>query len=271
MAKSQRLRLSEVRALYRLLGECRDLGADVSAWRRHMLEGLCRLVAAQTGTGGEFRPARPGRPAEIVSFQDVGWPSPGAKARYVELISNPEWASIQLAVRRFEQVPSRRATRSRQQLIRDREWYRSVFFNEWVKPADLDDGLLSRYTLPGGLLVHQLALSRLLGDRKFGEHECRLVHLFHQELCPQLGRGLASGVEPSLSRLPRRLRQTLEALLEGDSEKQVALRLGISKATAHEYVVQLYRYFDVSSRGELLAYFLRRARGQPPRGGPVTP
>jgi DNA-binding CsgD family transcriptional regulator len=53
------------------------------------------------------------------------------------------------------------------------------------------------------------------------------------------------------------LRQTLDCLLEGDSEKQVAVRLGLSRLTVHQYVTSLYRHFGVSSRAELLARFIR--------------
>jgi DNA-binding NarL/FixJ family response regulator len=41
--------------------------------------------------------------------------------------------------------------------------------------------------------------------------------------------------------------------MEGDSEKQAALRLDISRNTVHDYVKQLHQRFGVSSRGELLA------------------
>jgi hypothetical protein len=47
MGRSNRLRLSDVRAAFRLVGECRDLGADSAAWRRHMSEGLRRLAGAR--------------------------------------------------------------------------------------------------------------------------------------------------------------------------------------------------------------------------------
>jgi DNA-binding CsgD family transcriptional regulator len=47
-------------------------------------------------------------------------------------------------------------------------------------------------------------------------------------------------------------------LLEGDSEKQVALRMGLSPTTVHQYVTMLYRRFGVQSRAELLARVLRR-------------
>ena len=53
MNKSRRLRLVDVRAAYRLIGECRDLGRDPACWLRHALNGLSRLLGARFGVGGE--------------------------------------------------------------------------------------------------------------------------------------------------------------------------------------------------------------------------
>jgi DNA-binding CsgD family transcriptional regulator len=58
--------------------------------------------------------------------------------------------------------------------------------------------------------------------------------------------------------LSPRLRQTLQSLLKGVSEKQVAQRLGLSQHTVHVYVKKLYRRYGVSSRGELLARWVAR-------------
>jgi DNA-binding NarL/FixJ family response regulator len=58
--------------------------------------------------------------------------------------------------------------------------------------------------------------------------------------------------------LSQRLEQTLRSLLDGDSEKQVAAKLGLSQHTVHVYVKALYKKFGVSSRGELLARLLKR-------------
>ena len=57
--------------------------------------------------------------------------------------------------------------------------------------------------------------------------------------------------------LSTRLRQTLQGLLAGEAEKQIAYRLNLSPHTVHVYVKGLYRHFGVSSRGELLARFVR--------------
>jgi len=59
-------------------------------------------------------------------------------------------------------------------------------------------------------------------------------------------------------RLSPRMEQTLLSLLGGDSEKQVAAKLGLSQHTVHVYVKQLYRKYGVSSRAELLARWLQK-------------
>jgi DNA-binding CsgD family transcriptional regulator len=63
---------------------------------------------------------------------------------------------------------------------------------------------------------------------------------------------------PSLPDLSPRQEQTLQLLLKGDSEKQVASKLELSKHTVHVYVKELYRRFEVSSRAELLAKHVKR-------------
>jgi DNA-binding CsgD family transcriptional regulator len=64
--------------------------------------------------------------------------------------------------------------------------------------------------------------------------------------------------DPRPDALPPRLRQALQFLLQGDSEKQVAGRLGVSQSTTHEYVTMLYRRFRVHSRAELMSYAMTR-------------
>jgi DNA-binding CsgD family transcriptional regulator len=77
--------------------------------------------------------------------------------------------------------------------------------------------------------------------------------LFHREVCRFLGTKLADMFGPTVTDLAPRLRQVLTFLLEGDGEKQVAARLGISRHTVHEHVKRLHRHFGVASRSELLS------------------
>ena len=94
--------------------------------------------------------------------------------------------------------------------------------------------------------------------RKLIAEFCRLVG-------EQVGRPAPRGVG-----LAPRLRQTLERLLAGDSEKQIAARLGVSPHTVHVYVKGLYRHYGVNSRGELLARFVRGGGGPEPARQPAA-
>jgi DNA-binding NarL/FixJ family response regulator len=88
----------------------------------------------------------------------------------------------------------------------------------------------------------------------------RLVAEFCKLIGSQVGGGDAkgNGNGPTAGiKLSPRVRQTLHGLLRGDQEKQIASAMGVSPHTVHVYVKQLYRKFEVSSRGELLARFVR--------------
>lgn len=66
------------------------------------------------------------------------------------------------------------------------------------------------------------------------------------------------GADPTRGlRLSPRVRQTLNRLLVGDSEKQVATALGVSIHTVHVYIKALYGALGVNSRAEMLAKFVR--------------
>jgi DNA-binding NarL/FixJ family response regulator len=98
-----------------------------------------------------------------------------------------------------------------------------------------------------------------LSEQNGSDEKRRLVAEFCRLLGPRQHRAAASALPLDIpSWLSPRLSQTLDGLLAGDSEKQIALKLSISPHTVHVYVKQLYKNFHVSSRGELLARFIAR-------------
>ncbi len=62
----------------------------------------------------------------------------------------------------------------------------------------------------------------------------------------KLSPALTTGLSP-------RKRDTLQLLLAGDSEKEVAIKLGLSQHTVHIHVKNLYKHLGVCSRAELMA------------------
>src|SRR5262245_21877588 len=256
MRKSDLLRVQDVRDAYRLIGDCRDLGREPALWQLRMLAGLCELVGAPVGTCGEGFWVRATRPIEPLSFFDVGF---DARGRELYMAYVREIGPRDLIFRALADVPGRVRTRTRTALVSDTVWYRSAEFNDYKKPGELDHSLVSVCQVSHQGAVAAIALARGLGERDFSPGEVRLLEFFHEELGRLVGRQLVSATEPSPDTLSPRLRQTLACLVEGDSEKQAASRLGLSPTTLHEYVTALYRRFGVRSRGELLAHVLRRS------------
>jgi len=256
MAKSDLLRVQDVRDAYRLIGECRDLGVHPALWFPRMLEGLCRLFGALTATGGEGWWVRPHRPIEPISaFQS------GLKGRDYELFMaymRANGTATDPIYRPLQHVPDRLITRTRRQVVSDAVWYRSGVFNENFRPAGIDHRLVSLGQVSDAGAIIGIDLDRPLGDQDFSAREQYLLHFFHDELGRLIGRSLVSATEPGPEKLSPRLRQTLACLLDGDSEKQVAARLSLSHATTHQYVTALYRRFGVHSRAQLLAHVMRR-------------
>ncbi len=87
---------------------------------------------------------------------------------------------------------------------------------------------------------------------------CRMLGAYLNGETPQPPNHLKAAGRQDVEQfdLAPRVRQTLEYLLAGDSEKQIAARMGVSPHTVHCYVKALYRSYEVSSRGELLARFV---------------
>ena len=261
MSKSQRLRLREVRNVFRLIGECRELGADPNGWWLHLLQGAARLTGAQVGVGGEIRITPDG--PQMLRPIDFGWAGERERASFLRYQAENCLASDHLFARFVERLRrAGRVTVRRDQLIPDSEWYRSVHFNEYVRVCGIDHNLVSLHAAsqvaPASLSL--INVYRSPGERAFDRRSLRLVHLLQRELCPRIGRQLASAREPSAADLAPRARETLQCLLDGDSAKQAASRLRISHETVNQYVKTIYRHFGVNSRGELLALWARRDR-----------
>jgi len=81
-------------------------------------------------------------------------------------------------------------------------------------------------------------------------HTLRGIKWFHRQLL--LNHGLLVGTTP-LSPAHRRL---LAQLLSGKPEKEIAGTLGLSHATTHKYVTDIYRSFNVTNRTALVTLWM---------------
>ena len=256
MNKSDRLRPSDIWWAFRLIGDCRDLGSDPRLWHTRMLEGLAIMFGVVHGVGGEAWWPRPGPPVAPVSAHSLVAEPKAEEAFQAYLRAQaPDGDPILGAIGRMSDPL---VTRTRTDLVGDIDWYRSATFNEYFRVGQIDHQMVSVCRVAENSATSVIALNRGLGEPDFSSRERSLLNLFHLELGRLIGGPLASALGPNVAELSPRLRQTLNCLLEGDSEKQVATRLGLSTATVHQYVTALYRHFSVQSRGQLIARVLQR-------------
>jgi DNA-binding CsgD family transcriptional regulator len=222
MAGGRSVKTSDVKALLQLASALHAAPDPISR-KREMLVGLCRLTGAFCG-------------AVLVSHAD---PTPRDKRIVSQVIYDPSATALREA-----DTPIH-PTASGCDLVSPGP--------DHVVPGQTGAYLASSRKLGetgGAATVH---LFRSPGQRgNFTARHQLLVDLFHKNSCWVYEPDLVL-LSPNARSLSPGERQTLEYLLAGLSEKQIATRMRLSRNTVHHYVKSLHKHFSVSSRSELLA------------------
>jgi DNA-binding CsgD family transcriptional regulator len=255
------------RAAIRLLGELGEMQtASAEQLRRHLMERLAILFGCPVWWS--ILEGDPGPQTEAPSLQVihsdifglVDWQQHHWQQTFIEggtYFSHPMWNGLN------HQAGCARTLR-REQLVDDRSWYRSPFVAEFQRHLGFDDVMASAIPLGGGREV-LLALSRPWGDRSFEERDVLLLTLIQKATlwiqCRQLHdlqkEKAAAVLDEPARQLPPRHRRVLDLLLLGRSEKEIAHQTGLTARTTHKYIEQIYRAFQVSSRAELMALWIK--------------
>jgi DNA-binding CsgD family transcriptional regulator len=240
---AKRLKLCDVRELFRLVGEVRELGADPQKWRPHMTQRLLEVLDAEIVVSSEVH-CRCGSSAERVRVIDNGW---GCER------DGQPWS---IHTDREDEVPETFLLGIMKDVDRNKFAHGDVLPIRPLKRMYAGNSfILSQYPLPHLGAVDQLGVHRAATRDLFNTVDHKLVRLFHIELGRLWTRDALQRAKDPTQDLPPRLQQTLAALQLGASEKEVSAQLGISRHTVHNYVKSLHQRLGVSSRGELLAKF----------------
>ena len=262
MARSARLRLSDLRAVHQLVGECRELGDDPTLWRRHLLTRLGRLtgggfcVAAEVGDGKQ--PSRYDQ-GTIDLGADNGFDRTGWLRSLTEFRTD---AFINPLINAYFDRAMPGVVLPRADLVPDNKWYSSFYYQRCRRTLGADASILCLRPIPDTRDDYcGLYLLRPTGERDFAGRDRAVAEEAMAMATALVGGPLARFREPTPAELSPRLRQVLRRLLEGDSDKQIAARLKISRYTVNQYLKVIYRHFRVSARSELLARWVRRGWG----------
>jgi DNA-binding CsgD family transcriptional regulator len=256
----------DVSAVIRLVLETCDRWDDPVAWREHLLHGACRLLGGHVGTMLADPGGRKNAFGRVSVVSVVGLPPP-MRERVQPAISQfnqRDYAEASVSVLPGLMDLYGHITRqgwvtvSRSQVTDDDAYYAAPHYRDFRRHVDCDDYVVSIRLVDVPLRAEGITIDRPHGAPRFGPREVTLLRLLHDEIAPLIGVRLATESHLCRDGLSKRLNETLSLLLEGRSEKEAARSLRISARTLHDYVTMLYRHFRVSSRAELLAYFVRR-------------
>jgi DNA-binding CsgD family transcriptional regulator len=260
MSKSALLRVEDVRAIVRLVGECRDQGDNPDAWEEHLFRSVARLLGSALVTGGDFIGLGP-RPRVVAHMLSWGWQNGLCQDAWVRGMEHfkGDRTFAQSYVRYMERFPEENGVAyTKGDLVSNREWEASAEY-ECSRQIGVSHSMACLRMLPGakdGFRI--LSLWRAAGERDFSLRDRVLLREVQAAIVPLIGGPLAPQGEPSPADLAPRVRQVLRCLLEGDGDKQIAARLGLTRHTVNQYAKALFRHFGVESRAELLARWVRR-------------
>jgi DNA-binding CsgD family transcriptional regulator len=246
------MRASEVQSILRLVAGAAELWYQPSLQRQFTLDSLCTLLRAKMGVCYTWGDVLVGGKTPSTDITCVGLDADD-KTLFENFVRNGTPRDPVLDV--LGAVQGRIVTLTRRQAVDDADWFASEHFKRVREPLDLGPSL---YIKIHAQLIDRttiVMLSRAPGADAFTERDAYLTDLCLSEMAwpftPEM-----SYADPRVESLQPRLKKVLKQLLEGDSEKQVAYKLGLSPHTVHEYVKDIYRELEVSSRGELLAQFV---------------
>lgn len=244
---------NDVRAMVRLLGEVIAAGGDISAKRRQLMDGLCRIVNANSWAWcmAEFDPKKP---PSFIGFEHGGFDE-DRFGRYVKAMNHPEHGPITKRSSIELQEKGTHLTRTLRQIDPEMIFENSEIGTVWAE-ADIGALILSQRPMKAGG-VSGVAVYRSVGEPQFDARESRIVHIILSEVPWLHFNAFPDKASQEITRLQPRHRTILNLLGDGWPRKKIAAHLGISENTVHGYVKEIFKHFGVHSQSELLARFTK--------------
>ena len=242
---------TDVRAIVRLLGNVIAARGNFSGKRRILMDGLCRLVNADSWAWcmAEFDPEKP---PSFIGFEHGGFDEERF-AHYIEAMNHPGHGEITHRSSVELKEKNTHLTRTLRQIDPEMAFENSAIFSAWAK-ANIGAIILSQRPMVGGG-VSGIAVYRAVGEPQFDEREAKITHIILSEVPWLHFTAFPDQASRDITRLYPRHRTVLNLLGDGWPRKKIAAQLGISENTVHGYVKDIYRHFGVHSQSELLARF----------------
>ncbi len=252
---------SDARAIVRLLGEVAAIQEDLTSQKRHLMEGLCTLIAADSwawATTFHFAPEE----VPLNSGFLTGGFDAEQFAKFQEALEHPDTGVLNATLTTEFNKKQTHLTRLRDQIDLKGHFQKTDVYPIWIA-AGVEQVILSIRPSQRGALS-QIGVYRRPGSPPFDTRESRITHILLSEVPWLHDAVLSTDLGSTVTRLSPRQRITLNLLLEGQTRKQISEHLELSPHTIDGYVKEVFRYFDVHSQPELIARFCNGDGGDVP-------
>lgn len=266
------LSLTDVARLLRIMGEIATVRSDPRRWRMLLLGEMNQLLQASASAAFIVRDVVPGIPPLVVSVFDSGFKQESQRQAFLHEYNVSPFNDplSRAALEGYMHSGGRASTSLRGELVSDAAWYGAAEVVEHRRAAGIDDCVFSIHAGADRTQAFVLCAFRPWGASPFGQRERVLLETMHTAVEALYRSEEATGRLSRAAELSPRVRETLDHLLSGLTERQVAGRMELSVHTVHDYVKMLYAHFGVSSRSELLARWLRIGGTLPERRLPES-
>jgi len=239
------IRADRLRAAMTLVAEVHEIGANSEAGRRHLVDGAVELVGGAIGGAVHDTSYGLGLRCGIAQATLVNFDSQSIdvfQAHHVHGSAfNPFHARV---MERKHELEGNVFTSTSEELVERTTWERSPYITDYARPARVDHFIASLRLVAGATASFGIGFMRAASDRPFTAEDRELLHAVVLAVGP-----FFDAVAPTLT---PRMRQTLDELRTGASDKEIARRLSLSPHTVRQYVKAILRAFGVASRTELI-------------------
>src|SRR5690349_9496715 len=236
------MRSTDVQAILRLVGGAAELWYQPALQREFTLDSLCKLLNAKAAVCYTFGDVLTGGSNACGTMTSVGLDDAQREVfqKYLET-GVPRDGVLDV----LSAIEGRVITLARPDAVADGDWYACEHHEQVRKPLGLDHALYVKIVAASIDRQTIVMLARCEGEPAFTDRDAYLCELCLSEMAwpytPEV-----DYTDPRIEALQPRLKKVMRHLLEGDSEKQVALKLGLSPHSVHQYVKQLYAQLEVN-------------------------
>jgi DNA-binding CsgD family transcriptional regulator len=245
---------ADARAMVRLLGETAALDCGHNEKKRFLMQGLCRLIKADSWVWTLGCDIRPGGPQACVGLIHEGFDE-DRFAKYLTMLDSPQIGNASIPFFAAVAKNSGLTTMRREEI--DPENHTSLLPDALQALRGADVGPLIMNALPlDSDSVSAIVVYRPNEAPVFTPRESQITHIVLSEVPWLHMAGWPEDRGAGVPQLFPQQRVVLNLLIDGMDRKTIATTMGLAENTIAGYTKDVYRHFDVHSQPQLMRKFL---------------